>query len=180
MMCVHHVQIDESKFGKNKKVKGHHGKPVEGQWVFGMVEAILQEDGSFRIGKVIAVAVDKRDRRTLIPLIKRHILPGTHIISDGYSTYKCLARLSGCNYTHGVVNHSETFRNEDGETTNMIEGSWKWMKRRIPLQAYNSSAMHDHLFEYIWRHNNKDRVFWSLLECLAQINYSADDGWYFD
>ncbi|KAI7875371.1 uncharacterized protein EV154DRAFT_430095, partial [Mucor mucedo] len=34
----HHIQIDESKFGKRKN---HRGRRVEGVWVFGMVEALV-------------------------------------------------------------------------------------------------------------------------------------------
>lgn len=46
------VEIDESKFGKVKKVKGHRGKPVDGQWIFG-----IYERGS---GRVVMVAVEDR------------------------------------------------------------------------------------------------------------------------
>ncbi|KAG1532443.1 hypothetical protein G6F49_013691 [Rhizopus delemar] len=34
----HHIQIDESKFGKRKNHRGHR---VEGIWVFGMVECLV-------------------------------------------------------------------------------------------------------------------------------------------
>ena len=54
------VQIDESKFGKRKYHRGHR---IEGQWVFGGIE-----EGS---RKNFLVCVEKRDARTLIPLIKR-------------------------------------------------------------------------------------------------------------
>ena len=65
------VQINESKFGKREYHQGHH---VEGQWVFGGIE---QESR-----KCFVVAVDKRDKGTLLPLIERWIEPGTVIIFD--------------------------------------------------------------------------------------------------
>lgn len=65
------VEIDESKFGKHKYHRGH---AVEGQWVFGGVER-----GS---GNCFLVPVEKRDKDTLLNVIKDWILPGTTIVSD--------------------------------------------------------------------------------------------------
>lgn len=65
------VEIDESKFGKRKYHRGH---AVEGQWVFGGVER--------GTNKCFLVLVEKRDKTTLLNIIKEWILPGTTIISD--------------------------------------------------------------------------------------------------
>lgn len=65
------VEIDESKFGRRKYYRGHR---VEGQWVFGGVERIT--------GKCFLVPVERRDKETLLTVIKEWILPGTLIISD--------------------------------------------------------------------------------------------------
>jgi len=65
------VEIDESKFGRRKYYRGHR---VEGQWVFGGIERIT--------GKCFLVPVERRDKNTLLELIKQWILPGTLIISD--------------------------------------------------------------------------------------------------
>mgnify|MGYP001798558440 CR=1 FL=1 len=63
------VQIDESKFGKQKY---HHGHRVEGQWVFGGIES--------ESSKSFMVAVDKRDEKTLLPIIQQWRKPGPIII----------------------------------------------------------------------------------------------------
>ena len=68
------VEIDESKFGHRKYHRGHR---VDGQWVFGGVER-----GS---GRGFFFAVEKRDEKTLIPLIQRWIRPESTIISDCWS-----------------------------------------------------------------------------------------------
>lgn len=176
-----HVEIDESKFGKCKITRGHRGKKVEGVWVFGFVECWLQPDGSYKRGKIIAYAVKKRNKRTLIPIIMRHVLPGTHIISDYWKAYDCIDDpddIAGdMFYTHGKVNHSKEFMNADFETTNMIEGSWKWMKDQIPQQAFNSSAIQDHLFEFTWRANHSGHIWSSFIEALAQIKYNPNVGY---
>jgi hypothetical protein len=80
------VEIDESKFGKKKYNRGH---PVEGNWVWGCVERIVDPNtGYTSAGKCIMVVVDKRDIATLKPLILRFIKPGSYIISDCYSSYR--------------------------------------------------------------------------------------------
>ena len=45
------------------------GHPVDGAWVFGMFERGTSKSACF--------TVDKRDAATLIPLIKKWILPGS-------------------------------------------------------------------------------------------------------
>lgn len=72
---------------------------MKGSWVFGGI--------SRKTGNVFMVTVERRDRETLIPIIKRWILPGTLIIADGWKAYDTLEE-------HGYkllrVNHSKTFK----------------------------------------------------------------------
>jgi len=72
------VEIDESKFGRRKYHRGHR---VEGQWVFGGVER--------GTGRCFLVPVEKRDKDTLLTIIKEWILPGTLIISDCWKVNSC-------------------------------------------------------------------------------------------
>ncbi len=71
-----HVQIDESKFSKQKYHRGHR---VEGQWVFGGIE----EDS----WKSFMFAVDDRSEVMLLPIIETFIEKGTTIISYYYRIY---------------------------------------------------------------------------------------------
>ena len=80
------VQIDESKFGKQKY---HQGLHVEGQWVFGGIE----QEGR----KCFMVAANKRDEAASLPLIERWIEPGTVIMSDCWKAY---CNLEKHGYTH--------------------------------------------------------------------------------
>ncbi|KAJ8049109.1 hypothetical protein HOLleu_01702 [Holothuria leucospilota] len=59
------VEIDEAKFGKRKY---HRGRMQEGQWVFGGRERNQRD-------KIFMEAVGARDEQTLLPLIKKWILP---------------------------------------------------------------------------------------------------------
>ncbi len=111
------VQIDENKFGKRKYHRGHK---VEGQWVFGGIE---EETRSFM------VAVEKRDEKTLLPIIQQHIAEGTTIVSDCWKAY---TNLDKHGYLHKCVNHSKEFVNADGDHTNKIEGHWRQAKAKMP------------------------------------------------
>ncbi|KAF0763162.1 Myb DNA-bind 2 domain-containing protein [Aphis craccivora] len=101
------LNFDESKFGRRKYHRGHH---VEGQWVFGGVER--------ETGRCFLVPVEKRDKDTLLTIIKDWILPGTLIISD------CWKFNVFRGYSHLTVNHSIEFKNPESAHTNNIEGMW--------------------------------------------------------
>ena len=73
------VEIDEFKFGKTKFNRGRY---IEGQWVFG---------GIYR----------QRDKDTLVPIIRAHILLGTCVMSDMLKAYDCLHLNSGFPYALG-------------------------------------------------------------------------------
>ncbi|MBW0563006.1 hypothetical protein O181_102721 [Austropuccinia psidii MF-1] len=119
MVCVGGVnkivEIDESKFGRRKYHRGHR---VEGQWVFGGVE----RDS----GRCFLIPVEKRDKETLLNIIKEWIEPGTTIISDCWKAYDCLEEEG---FQHLTVNHSIQFKNPDnGAHTNNVEGMWRHAK----------------------------------------------------
>lgn len=73
------VEIDESKFGKRKY---HRGKRVDGVWVFGGIERETK--------KCFFEVVEDRSANTLIPIIKKYILPGTTILSDCWKAYSSI------------------------------------------------------------------------------------------
>ena len=73
------VDIDESMFGKRKC---HRGRFIEGQWVFG---GICRETKA-----CFLVPVERRDRDTLLPIIRAEILPGTRVMIDLWKSYDSL------------------------------------------------------------------------------------------
>lgn len=136
------VQIDESKFGKRKYHRGHR---VDGQWVFGGIEEQSRRN--------FMVAVEKRDRQTLLPIIEQYISPGSIIISDCWKAYDVLSELD---YQHLKVNHSIQFVNSEGDNTNKIEGHWRQAKAQLPSFGTNKRLFDSHLGEFMWRYANKD------------------------
>lgn len=133
------VEIDESKFGKRKYHKGHR---VKGQWVFGGYER-----GS---GRVFAVPVKNRKRRTLIPIIKRWILPGTEIQSDCWKAYLVLGAKDSV-YKYLTVNHTKYYTDpKTGACTNHIEASWRPMKADIKGSSRRAHFFEAYLAKYMF------------------------------
>jgi hypothetical protein len=86
------VEIDERKYFHRKY---HRGQWREGHWVLGGIER-----GS---GKCFTVEVENRNATTLEAIILHYVLPGTHIVTDGWKAYGKLDKLAGGIYMHSIV-----------------------------------------------------------------------------
>ncbi|GFN83683.1 hypothetical protein PoB_001018900 [Plakobranchus ocellatus] len=119
------VEIDESLFFHRKYHRGAH---LGGHWVFGGVERDT--------GKCFMVMVPNRTRATLEPVIEQFILPGSHIVPDGWAAYENLEALRGGVYTHAVVIHQRYFvdRDDPDVHTQNIENTWMRAKQKIKRQ----------------------------------------------
>ena len=75
---------------------------------------------------MFAVIIEDRTANTLLPLIRKHIAPGSIIISDKWKPYNNIKEMKDCLFEHYSVNHSKTFKDPDtGACTNLIEGAWR-------------------------------------------------------
>ena len=90
------VEIDESKFGKQKY---NRGRQVDSHWVFGGMERVS--------GECFLVEVQQRDANTLLSLIAQYICPDSIIYSDEWSSYNQLSASTGLRLL--TVNHSLHF-----------------------------------------------------------------------
>ena len=128
------VEIDESYFGKKKTGQSKTGTIQGLVPVFG-----IKERSS---GLVIAQVVTGTKGTDLIPIIKKHVLPGTTIYSDGFGAYY---HLSKHGYTHRVVCHNHTFVDQRIIHTNGIESFWAYTKhllRTCKGIAYHTYPIH--------------------------------------
>lgn len=103
------VEIDESVFGKKQKY--HRGAPTKKHWVFGITER--------NSNKTHFQCVDKRDKATLIPILKKHVSVGSTVYHDDWGAYR---HLDDEGFLHGTVVHSKEFVSKEGVCTNTIEG----------------------------------------------------------
>ena len=150
------VEIDESKFGK---MKYHRGRPIEGKWVFG---GICRETKA-----CFLVPVERRDRDTLLPIIRAHILPGTRVMSDLWKAYDCLKNEG---YDHLTVNHSLNFVDPDtGAHTQGIENTWWGVKRSLPRTGTSKELFDGYLQEYMWRQQYGEDPFGNIIKHIADL-----------
>ena len=87
--------------------------------------------------RLLLFPVDDRSEETLLPIIKKYVVPGSTIYSDGWAAYRNL-RNNG--YEHYTVIHKDEFKavyiNTETEEevelhTNRIEGAWAHAKNHF-------------------------------------------------
>jgi transposase len=127
-----------------------------------------------RTGEVVLQMLANVQQRTIEPLIKATIAPGTWVFTDEYDIY---TRLSEWGYGHKTVCHSagEYARDDDGDGfcdvhVNTIEGLWSllrsWLRPHRGISQENL-PLYLGFFEFV--HNAKKRgkaLLGSLLELL--------------
>ena len=150
------VEIDESKFGKTKY---NCGRYIEGQWVF---------NGICRQSKAcFLVPVAQRNKDTLLPIIRAHMLPGTHVMSGMWKAYDCLKDEG---YGHLTVNHSLNFVDPDtGAHTQRIENTWWGVKRSMPRTGTSKDLFESYLQEWMWRKHYGDDPFGNIVKHIADL-----------
>jgi transposase-like protein len=147
------VEIDESKFGKRKYNRGHK---VEGVWVLGGIERTPEK-------RVFVITVPNRNEVTLLHAISQYVYSGSIIYTDMWKGY--LNILYQNQMQHFTVNHSQNFVDPiTGIHTNTVEGMWNGIKMNIAPRNRNKSDMPRHLQEYIWRKENKHKLWDALLQ----------------
>ena len=109
------VEIDESKYFHHKY---HRGQWRDGHCVFGSIE----RDS----GKCFLIEVLDRSAATLQPLIEQYILPGSHIMSDGWAAYANIDAIRHGIYLHSVIVHQCDFADPDDPRvrTEYVENMW--------------------------------------------------------
>lgn len=146
---------------EDKKVDGTQGRSYKRKTpVFGMVEVIkfVDEDGRCEVvTKAYAKVVSNCQGRTLIPIIEKHCLKHSTIVTDTGKMYNNLFK-SKKHFRHERVNHSEKmFGNRNGYTTNHVEGFWGLFRRGlIGIYHYMSKKyLHRYIDELCFRYNHK-------------------------
>lgn len=88
--------------------------------------AVVHETIVTRPAKVRCFVVPDVMKTTLLPIIRNQIKEGSTITTDEWSAYKNLRDT----YFHHVVEHRlEHYVDEEGFSSNAIEGFWTWLKR---------------------------------------------------
>ena len=95
--------------------------------------------------------VQSRDAATLLPIIRHHVLPGTIIHSDEWSSYRRVAALSNV-HTHATVNHSVEFVSSSGVHTQHVESYWNRVKTKLKrMKGCHEHQLPGYLDEFMYR-----------------------------
>lgn len=115
------IELDESYFGGHRK--GKRGRGAAGKVaVFGILK---------RGGKVYTKVISDAKTDTLLPIIRRKILPDSIVYTDCFHSYNV---LDVSEFKHCRINHSKLFANKHNHI-NGIENFWNQAKRT--LRRYN-------------------------------------------
>lgn len=135
------IEVDESYFGGTRK--GKRGRGAGGKVpVFGLLK---------RGGRVYTKIIQDASSATLIPIIKRKVVPDSIVYSDCWRAYNA---LDVGDFKHYRINHSKLFADRHNHI-NGIENFWNQAKRHmrkfngIPRQNFELF-----LKECEWRFNN--------------------------
>lgn len=159
------VEIDGTVITKRKYHRGRAAvggnDPDAQRWFFGGIER-----GS---GRFFVAPVRNENIQDIDPLILRHILPGTRIISDGALAYSGLANRHP-QYTHSVVIHDQNFINPNDPTAHTQNIESLWQKLKAPhKQRYGTqrTLLEAYVAEYCWRKEFKSDLLYSLWNQIA-------------
>jgi transposase len=102
----------------------------------------------------VATVVRNTKRATVMPQVKKKVLPKTMVYTDEYSVYDTLGKEG---YKHDRVNHAEEIFVAGDVHTNTIEGFWSLIKRGISGVYHSVSSKHlqSYLDEYAYRYNHR-------------------------
>lgn len=100
----------------------------------------------------VMMVVATRDAATLLPIIQRHVRPGTIIWSDQWAAYNRVQHLASV-AQHETVNHSIEFVNPTtGVHTQNVESYWNRAKMKIKrMKGVHDQMLTSYLDEFMWR-----------------------------
>ncbi|XP_064092898.1 uncharacterized protein LOC135205735 [Macrobrachium nipponense] len=136
------VEIAEFEFVKSKTGRGR--EDAAGVWVFGGIERVSEK--FFAVG---LMEDPRRDRATLIPLIRKHIRPGSIIVSEEWPDGM---KMNDLGYRHLTTHHSTEFvvpPNPDVHTRN-IERLWRDIKSFVLRSGIRREYYQQYISRYIF------------------------------
>ena len=152
------VEADETLVGGKVKGKGR-GYRENKTTVFGMIE---------RGGDVMANVVPDVKRRTLEPIIRENVEPGSTVHTDELRSYLSLERAG---YEHETVNHGAGEYVREDCHVNAVEGFWARLKLSIRGTHVHVSGKHleKYVKEFEYRYNRRNRIASMFSDLVANL-----------
>ena len=114
-----------------------------------LLQKQIKSNNEFRM-----FVVQRRDAKTLVPIIKRNAAPGSDIHSD---EWRANSKLNDHGYNHFTVNHKENFVNPSTmKHTQLVECLWGVNKRKIPnrIRGKSCNLLQTYLAQQWWKSIN--------------------------
>ena len=160
------VECDEVYIGGKEKWKHQSMRTPKTQGrstktktpVFGMMERtkVVKPNGKSEfMSYVRAMVVEKTDKATLVPIIKRRIADDSSVFTDELSAYNS---LSSFGYQHQICSHGTLEFVIDGNVyTNNVEGFWSHFRRMITgcYHDVNDEHLQSYINEACFRWNTR-------------------------
>lgn len=134
------------------------------------VIGIVQRDG-----KAVLVSVTDIKKKTIFPIIQKHVTPGSTMVTDAFKLYRSLKH----GYTHKSVDHSKGEYVKGDFHTNTVEGFFSHLKRGLIGVYFHASPKHLHRYcnEFSFRYNTRkckenERFDIALKQCLGRLTYN--------
>lgn len=141
------VEIDETFIGRKKGREVRRGYAHKHA-----VMTLVQRGGSAR-----SFHVDGTKASDLLPIIKEHVAPGTHVMTDEAGQY---AHLKKHFAAHDFVRHGAEEYGRGTVHTNTVEGFYSVFKRGMKgvYQHCAEKHLHRYVAEFDFRYNNRIRL----------------------
>jgi transposase-like protein len=146
------VEADETFIGGKARNMHKGRRKAKGRGAAGkaVVMGLLERHGEG--SKVQTHVVDSIKRKSLQPIIRSAVEPGSHVYTDALASYVGLEP----EYVHKVIDHAECYA-KGAVHTNGLENFWSLFKRCI--KGTHVSVEPFHLFRYLdaeaYRFNNR-------------------------
>lgn len=139
------VEMDHTYIGGRRRGQGR-GYVENKTPVLGVVQ---------RKGRVRATPVDNVRRQSVMPIVRKHVLPRAIIYTDEGREFAGLRKRG---YAHRRIHHSSQVYVKGDVHTNTIDGFWSLVKRGISGVYHAVSAKHlqSYLNEYSFRYNHRN------------------------
>ena len=152
------VEADETLVGGKVSGKGR-GYRANKTTVFGMIE---------RDGDLMANVVPDVKRRTLFPIIRENVEPGSTVHTDELRSY---LSLDSAGYEHESVNHGAGEYVRGNSHVNSVEGFWARLKLSIRGTHVHVSGKHlqKYVKEFEYRYNRRKRPWTMFADLVARF-----------